>query len=316
MQRTQVKIVHPDGSQDEREEFELAIREHGISPAEVVVHYGAPGDADTWVERVADAELVVLGWSVPDAALERFPAVREIIFLGTGAADHINLPLAEKLGIEVRTVAGYGDDSVAEHALALLFAAARRIPEHDAIVRNGGWQQRAGVTLRGKTIGVVGLGGIGTRFAELAAGIGMQVVGWNRSAERGATVSDSGVPLLPLDELCRRADVVSLHVALNADTEGLFSAARIDALRDGAILVNTARGGVLDAAAVQRRAEAGELRFAADVFDPEPLPIDSPQRQTPNTVLTPHVAFFTPEATLELYRRGAAHLAAYLGTAA
>lgn len=315
MRGAPVKIVHPDGSQDEREELERALQEHGIPLDDVEVHYGAPADADEWVSRVGDAELVMLGWSVPDDALERFPAVRAIVFLGTGAADHVNLALADRLGIEVRTVTGYGDDSVAEHALALLFAMARRIPEHDAQMRNGTWGQRAGTLLRGKTVGVVGLGGIGSRFAQLAAGIGMDVIGWNRSAERGASIHD-GIPLLPLDELCRRADVVSLHLALNADTEGLISAEHIDSMAPGAILVNTARGGVVDEAAVRRRTEAGELRYAADVFEPEPLPADSPQRQSPNTVLTPHVAFFTPEATLELYRGACAHLATLLAKAA
>ena len=316
MRGAPVKIVHPDGSQDEREELERALREHRIHQGDVEVHYGAPADADDWVARVGDAELVMLGWSVPDAALERFPAVRAIVFLGTGAADHINLALAARLGIEVRTVSGYGDDSVAEHALALLLAIARRIPEHDALVRGGEWGQRAGTLLRGKTVGVVGLGGIGARFAQLASGIGMNVIGWNRSAERGASTSDSGIPLLPLDELCKRADVVSLHLALNADTEGLIGAERIDAMAPGTILVNTARAGVVDVEAVRRRTEAGELRYGADVFDPEPLPADSPQRQLPNTVLTPHVAFFTPEATLELYRGACAHLASLLVKAA
>ncbi|WP_405216995.1 NAD(P)-dependent oxidoreductase [Agrococcus sp. Ld7] len=311
-----MKIVHPDGSQDEREELERALQEHNIPLDDVEVHYGAPANADEWVERVGDAELVMLGWSLPDAALERFPAVRGIVFLGTGAADHVNLALAHRLGIEVRTVTGYGDDSVAEHALALLLAMARRIPEHDAQVREGEWGQFAGTMLRGKTAGVVGLGGIGRRFAQLAAGIGMDVIGWNRSAEQGERIHDSGIPLVPLDALCKRADVVSLHLALNADTEGIISAERIDAMAAGTILVNTARGGVVDEAAVRRRTDAGELRYAADVFDPEPLPADSPQRQSPNTVLTPHVGFFTPEATLELYRGACAHIATLLAKAA
>lgn len=316
MRTAPVKIVHPDGSREERGELERALQEHGIAVEDVKVHYGAPADADDWVARVGDAELVLLGWSVPDAALERFPAVRAIVFLGTGAADHINLALADRLGIEVRTVAGYGDDSVAEHALALMLAMARRIPEHDALVRNGEWEQRAGTLLRDKTVGVIGLGGIGARFAQLAAGIGMDVIGWNRSAERGESTSDRGIPLLPLDELCRRADVLSLHLALNADTEGIIGAERVDAMAPGTIVVNTARAGVIDVEAVRRRTEAGELCYAADVFDPEPLPEDAPQRQAPNTVLTPHVAFFTPEATLELYRGACVHLATLLEKAA
>lgn len=312
----QARVVHPDGSEDEREMFEQALREHGIAPESVEVHYGGPADADDWVARVGDAEVVLLGWSVPDAALRRFPNVRAIVYLGTGAADHVNLALAEELGIEVRAVLGYGDDSVAEHALALLFAAARSVPQHDSIVRAGGWEQRPGTVLRGKTVGVVGLGGIGRRFAELAAGIGMEVIGWNRRAEQGETHDDSGIELAPLAEIFTRVDVVSLHLALNPATEGMITAALVDSMAPGGILVNTARGAVLDTDAVLRRAAAGELRFAADVFDPEPLPADAAERQAPGTVVTPHIAFFTPEATIALYRGAAKHLVELDGGAA
>lgn len=313
MTSRQVRIVHPDGSEAERDMFEQALTEHGIAPESVEVHYGGPTDADDWVERVGDAEIVLLGWSVPDDALRRFPNVRAIVYLGTGAADHVNLPLAEDLGIEVRAVLGYGDDSVAEHALALLFAAARGVPQHDAVVRRGAWDQAPGTVLRGKTVGVVGLGGIGRRFAEMATGIGMEVIGWNRSAEQGATSHESGIALAPLAEIFSRSDVVSLHLALKPETEGMITAELVDSLPSGAIVVNTARAGVLDTAAVLRRAEAGEVRFAADVFDPEPLPADSAERQTPGTVFTPHIAFFTPEATMALYRGAAVHLVELIG---
>lgn len=305
-----VKIVHPDGSEAERSMLDAALQAQGIRQDQVRVHYGSPADADTWVERVGDAEIVLAGWSIPDAALAAFPNVRAIVYLGTGAADHVNLPLAAKRGIEVKTVGGYGDDSVAEHALALLFASARSIPEHDATVRAGRWDQQPGTLLSGKTIGIVGLGGIGRRMAAISSGIGMNVLGWKRVAEQGVDKDDAGIPLAPLAELFERCDVISLHLSLTPETEGLISAGLISKLRPGAILVNTARAGVMDTRAALERAEAGLLRFAADVFDPEPLPVDDAERTAVNTVLTPHIAFNTPEAAQALYKGAARHLQA------
>ncbi len=306
------RIVHPDGSPDDRELLEDALLSQDIAPADVSVHYGAPGSAEVWLDRVGAAEVVIAGWGIPDRALVAFPRVRHIVFLGTGAADHINLPLAAERGIEVRTVQRYGDDSVAEHALALLLSSAREIPRLDASMRRGEWDPLGGALLRAKTLGVVGLGGIGRRMAELGRGIGMEVIGWNRSAELGARTEGTGTALAPLAELFARADAVSLHLALTAESRGLISSELIASLKPGAILVNTARAGVLDVGAAHAAARAGRIRYAADVFEPEPLAPDDPQRRTPNTVLTPHVAFDTPEATAALYSGAAAHIAAIL----
>lgn len=308
-QRRGTRIVHPDGSEAERPLLDAALREHGIPGHEVAVHYGAPADAAQWVERVGDAEFVIAGWGIPNEALEAFPNVRAIAFLGTGAADHIDLPLAERLGIEVRTVAGYGDDSVAEHALALLLAAARAIPQIDAAVRRGEWPPHSGVLLNGKTLGVIGLGGIGRRMAELGRGIGMEVIGWTRRAEQGETVDErTGIEIAPLAEVFGRADAVSLHLGFNPETAGLISAELIERLPHGAILVNTARAGVMDTAAALAAAAAGRIRFAVDVFDAEPLAADSPERHSTGTVLTPHTAFDTPEASAALYLGAIAQL--------
>lgn len=309
-----VLAAHPDGDEAERPLLDEALENHGVSVDVVDVHYGSPADAAEWIRRVGDAEIVLAGWRVPDEALRSFPRVRAIIFLGTGAADCINLPLADELNIEVRTVHGYGDDSVAEHALALLLAAARRIPEHDAIVRSGRWGSLSGSLLHGKALGVVGLGRIGRRLAELGEAVGMSVTGWNRGAERGETVDPSGLPLAPLSEIMRRSDAVSVHLALTDDTRGKISAELIGSMRPGAILVNTARADVIDTEAALNSAAAGRLTFATDVFEPEPLPPQHRQRSADHTVMTPHVAFDTPEAAKALYAGAAAHLAELLST--
>lgn len=301
------RFAFPDASPDDDALLARGLEAAGVDRDRIDVSYGVPSDADEWVERIGEAEATLLGWSIPNEALRRLPRLRRISFLGTGAADNVDLRLAEELGIEVRTVRGYGDDAVAEHALALLLAAARGIPLLDREMREGQWAARPGVQLAGKTLGIVGLGGIGMRMATLAQGIGMRVVGWNRSVRDGATQYGS-IPLLDLPELFARSAAVSLHLALTPESTGIIDAALMDALAPGAILVNTARAAIVDREALMARLHRGDIVAALDVFDPEPLPADDPLRSAPGTVLTPHVAYDTPEAAEALFRLAVANL--------
>jgi D-3-phosphoglycerate dehydrogenase len=226
-----------------------------------------------------------------------------ISYLGTGASDHVDLDVASRRNVTVTNVTGYGDDAVAEHAAALLFAALRSVPRLDAAMRSGEWPQAGAWQLRGSRLGVVGLGGIGRRMAAIGAGLGMDVVAWNRSAETGNTEAH-GIRLLPLDELLSTSDAVSLHVPLNADTRGLLDARRLGLMKPDSILVNTARGAVVDEEALIRVLDAGGIRAAAlDVFDQEPINPDNPLLRHDRTVVTPHVAFNTGEAARELFVR-------------
>src|SRR5690606_16392105 len=151
---------------------------------------------------------------VPASVLDACPSVRAIVFMGTGAGTYIDLDDAARRGITVRTTPGYGDRAVAEHAMALMFAAARRIACADYEIRQGLWRPSGGLQLQGLKLAVVGMGGIGTCMADLALAIGMRVSGWNRTPrDHGAFVAD-------LDEALTNADVVSLHLALNAHTKG------------------------------------------------------------------------------------------------
>ena len=235
-----------------------------------------------------------------EALLAACPALKVIVFLGTGAASYIDLAAAERLGIRVRAYGGYGDQSVAEHALALMFAAARQLAAMDRALRAGRWQTLNGVELAGKTLGVIGTGGIGKAMVRLGAGIGMRVIAWNRSG-----VPDD-LPCAPvdLDELLASADVVSLHLVLNEQTRGFLDAERIGLIKPGAIFINTARGAIVDEAALVAALEAGRIGHAGlDVFAEEPLPAGHPLTRLDNVTLSAHAAFATREASERLLRK-------------
>ena len=231
--------------------------------------------------------------------LERCPDLRCIVFLGTGAASFIDLEAARRLGITVRNYSGYGDRSVAEHAFALMLAAAHRVAEMDRDLRAGRFLPKNSMELLGKTVGVIGTGGIGRQMIRLCAGIGMKVLAWNRSGV------PAGLPCeaVTLEDLLRRSDVVSLHLVLNEGTRGLIDRDKLALMKPGAIFVNTARGAIVDEAALIEALREGRIGHAAlDVFTEEPLPADSPLRGLPNTTLTPHAGFMTREASVNLVR--------------
>ena len=226
-------------------------------------------------------------------------SLKAIVFLGTGAASFIDLAAAERLGIRVRAYGGYGDQSVAEHAVALMFAAARQIATMDRAIRRGHWETLNGVELAGKVLGVVGTGGIGKAMVRLGAGLGMRVIAWNRSG----VPADLPCAAVELDALLGEAHVVSLHVALNEGSRRLIDRRRIGLLRPGAILINTARGAILDEPALVEALQAGRIGHAGlDVFADEPLPASHPLTRLDNVTLTAHAAFMTEEASARLLR--------------
>jgi D-3-phosphoglycerate dehydrogenase len=234
---------------------------------------------------------------MPTELVARCKQLKHIVFLGTGAASYMNMDELKARGVSVHTIKGYGDTAVAEHTIALMLATARDIARMDREVRAGTWTPQEGVQLLGKTLGVIGLGGIGCEVARIGKGIGMEVIGWNRTRR-------AGVPLADLDTLLARADVVSMNLTLNDETRGFLSAARIARMKPGAILVNTARGALVDEAALIAALQSGHIRHAGlDVFHAEPLKPDHPLANMPNVTLTSHAAFRTPEASMTLLRR-------------
>jgi D-3-phosphoglycerate dehydrogenase len=271
-------------------------------------HEGVPSDLSSFVARCRDADALLVLWSLPSGVFTACPSVRALSWAGTGVGTFVDLAEAARCGVTVCNVPSYGANAIAEHALALLLAVARAVPAGDRDLRAGRWAPGDGVELAGQRLGVVGLGPIGRRMTELGRALGMDVVAWTRTAtpERAAA---AGVPLVPLEELFATSGAISLHVAHTPATTGLVDAALLARLRPGAILVNTARAEVVDQAALLDALHDGRLRGAGlDVFTREPLPADDPLLQEPRLVLTPHVAYRTPEASRELLRTCAENL--------
>ncbi len=238
--------------------------------------------------------------NLPTEAIAACPDLRHVIFLGTGARSYMNPEALAELGVTVHTIKGYGDIAVAEHAIALMWAAARGIGEMHREVRAGRWPRTEGMQLTGKTLGLIGVGGIGTEVARIAAGGGMRVLAWNRTPR-----PTPGVTFVDLDTLLAESHVVSLHLLLTDETRGFLSADRLARMRPGAILVNTARGALVDEAAMLAALASGRIGHAAlDVFHEEPLPAEHALIAVPNVTLSAHSAFRTPEASETLLRRG------------
>ena len=236
---------------------------------------------------------------MPTELVAQCKRLKHIVFLGTGAASYMNIDELKTHGVTVHTIKGYGDVAVAEHTIALMFAAARDIAIMDREVRGGIWTPQEGVQLNGKTLGVIGLGGIGTEVARIGRGIGMRVVAYNRTPRQLP-----GVAMVDIDTLLAGSDVVSMNLVLNDGTRGFLSKERIARMKPGAILINTARGALVDEEAMIAALRKGHIRDAGlDVFHAEPLKADHPLTKLPNVTLTSHAAFRTLEASMTLLRR-------------
>ena len=204
---------------------------------------------------------------MPTEFIAQCKDLKHIVFLGTGASSYMDVPALNRLGVKVHTIKGYGDTAVAEHTVALMFACCRDLARMDRAVRAGTWEPLEGMQLTGKTLGLIGLGGIGGEVVRIARGIGMEVIAWNRTPR-----PDAGVPLVDLDTLLARADVVSLQLALNDGHARDHRRGRIARMKPGAILINTARGALVDEAALIEALGSGHIRHAGlDVFHAEPL---------------------------------------------
>src|SRR5215470_19427632 len=175
--------------------------------------------------------------ALPTDIAKQCKGLKHVVFLGTGARSYMNPEELAELGIEVHLIKGYGDTAVAECAIALMWASVRTLAEMDREMRAGNWLREAGMQLTGKTLGLIGFGGIAAEVARIAGGSGMRVIAWNRTPKTFA-----GVEFVSLDRLLAESHVVSLHLLLNDDTRGFLSRQRISGLRPGVILVNTARG--------------------------------------------------------------------------
>jgi glyoxylate reductase len=242
--------------------------------------------------RDAEGLLCLLTDRIDASLLDACPQLRVLSSCSVGL-DHVDLGEATRRGIPVGHTPGVLTETTAEFAFALLLAAARRVPEADRFVREGRWTPARswepdlllGRDLHGASLGIVGLGAVGRSVARRASGFGMRVRGWSRSPGEVP-----GVERVALPELLSASDFLSIHVALTSETRGLIGADEIARMPRGAVLVNTARGGIVDEAALLAALESGQLSSAAlDVFACEPLPAASPLRRAPHLVLAPHI---------------------------
>ncbi|HVJ67274.1 MAG TPA: phosphoglycerate dehydrogenase [Caulifigura sp.] len=221
--------------------------------------------------------------------LEACPELRVIARTGVGF-DAINLQACDRLGIVVATTPGVNHHSVAEHAFALLLGVARGFPAQDQGVRTGKWVRMASPRVMGSTIGIVGLGRIGQATATRAVGLGMKVLAFE-PRPNAEFVKQWGIELTSLDDLLEKSDYVSLHSPVTPETKHLMNAARFAKMKPGSVLINTARGALVDEKALYDALKSGHLRGAGlDVFEVEPLPLTSPLLTLPNILLAGHVA--------------------------
>jgi D-3-phosphoglycerate dehydrogenase / 2-oxoglutarate reductase len=279
------------------------------SLADIFERQNKPSDPPVRINRNADitpdqvpalldgAEIIIIDHTpLPTEVARRCTGLKHVVFLGTGARSYMNPEELAEFGIEVHLIKGYGDTAVAECAIALMWSAARGITRMDREMRAGNWLREDGMQLTGKTLGLIGFGGIAAEVARIALGSGMRVIAWNRSSKQ-----HPGVDFVDLDTLLAQSHVVSLHLLLNDDTRGFLNRERIAAMRPGVILVNTARGAVVDEAAMIDALKSGHIRHAGlDVYNIEPLPADHPLTKLPNVTLSAHSAFRTPEASENL----------------
>ena len=274
--------------------------------ADVVFFDEAFADENDAAAKLADFDIILSmreRTPLPGSLINRLPKLR---MLGMTGARNASLDLAActQRGIVVCKTGSYmpnNEAATAELALGLLIAAARAIPQGDANIRAGRFQQNlpVGISLAGKTLGVIGLGRLGAHMARYALALQMKVIAWsqNLTQERAAEV---GVTRVGKDALIAEADAISIHLVLSPRTRDLIGAAEIARMKPGAILVNTSRGPIINEAALIHAVQQGRITAALDVFDREPLPPDHPLRRAPNIVLTPHLGYGVRE-TWELF---------------
>jgi D-3-phosphoglycerate dehydrogenase len=288
--------------------------------ARVGVEFRESGRLPTTEEEVlatpglADASVLLVELSpITRAVLESASGARAVIRYGTGS-DNIDVDAAAELGIEVENIPGYAAESVSEHAMALLLAVARRLPAHLDRVRSGGWRDGdpdlRPTGLVGSTIGILGMGAIGRALAVRARAFGMNVLGHDPIADDPEVhrLAD----MVTMGEVIAGSDYLSLHLPLLPDTRHLIDAETLSQVKRGVVIINTARGGLVDEKALLDALDTGLVSFAAlDVAETEPLPADHPFRRHERVLMTPHTAFWSDQAEFALRTAVASKAAAH-----
>lgn len=280
-----------------------------------LTYYDRTQGLEQTISRIADSDIVILNKvSITEEVLKRCPSIKLICILATGynIVDH---QAAARRGIPVCNVPGYSTDAVAQFTFALLLELCHRVGHHSHVVHGGKWSacpdfcfwDTPQMELSGKTMGIIGYGSIGRAVARLASAFGMKVIVHSRTNRGDAEYVD-------LEKLLSEADVVSLHCPLFPETEHMINSETISLMKDGAILLNAARGALVDEQAVADALRSGKLRgMAADVATVEPIPANSPLLGAPNCILTPHIAWAPLETRQRLLDITTQSIQAFLG---
>ncbi len=299
---------------DDYQGVALRLADWASLPADVVVFRDHVSDEASVAARLADFDVVVAmreRTPFPRSLIARLPRLRLLVTTGMRNAS-IDLRAATERGVLVSGTGGLPSPT-AELTWALILALVRHVPHEDRATRDGRWQETLGTTLSGKTLGVLGLGQLGSRVARVGRAFEMEVLAWSqnltaeRAAAAGATLAGSK------DELLARADVVTIHLVLGERTRGLLGARELALMRPSAYLVNTSRGPIVDERALIAALRAGAIAGAGlDVYDEEPLPPDHALRRLPNTVITPHLGYVTEETYRIFYSQALEDIRAFL----
>jgi phosphoglycerate dehydrogenase-like enzyme len=289
------------------------VRARGI---EIAVERYPFVDEDAAARALADSEIIAAmreRTAFPRSLIDRLPKLQLLITTGMRNAS-FDMAALKDHGVTVCGTGGPGggNEDTAELAWGLILGAVRRIAEDHQLMRIGGWQTRIGHRIAGKTLGLLGLGRLGSAVARVGLAFRMNAIAWsqNLTAERAV---EHGVERVEKDELFRRSDVLSVHLVLGPRSRGLVGAREIGLMKPSAILVNTSRGPICDTEAIIAALEAGRLAYAGfDVYDKEPLPVDHPLRTTPNVILTPHIGYVTDENYQSSYPQIAEDILAFL----
>lgn len=282
-----------------KEKTEALAREIIEAGHNFTAYYERSKNTDELKDRVKYADILLLAnMPLPDEVIRSAENLKMISVAFTGI-DHIDLKVCKEKNIMICNAAGYSTHAVAELAFGLMLSVIRNIIPLDAAVRKGGTKMGYSQNeLFGKTLGIIGTGAIGLRTAQIASAFGMRVLAYSRTQKSEAV--SQGIRYVELDELLSQSDIVSLHVPLNAETKNLINEQKLSIMKKSAILINTARGPVVDSQAVAEALKNGSIAGAGiDVFEVEPpVPQEHPFFSTPNTVVTPHIAFAAEEAIL------------------
>jgi len=254
-----------------------------------------PGDLR---RRISKADIVLVGWNKLTKDVIKSAKNLKMISIWATSCHYADVQAAKEKGIEVSHVPRYATEAVAEYCFALMLAAARKLLSADKHVRKGGfdWRPFGGVELQGKTLGVIGTGTIGCRVAEISEAFEMQILGYDKYPNL-KRAKELGMKYVDLYTLLKKSDFITLHVTLTPETEKLIGKKEFEVIKNGAVIVNTSQGKVIEEKALVKALKSGRVSYAGlDVFEEEPPPKDNPLFELDNTVLSPHVGFHTIEA--------------------